>query len=185
MSGAAAQLVLVWPWWQRVLHWLFALSILTALWTYEGGRVHEAAGHAALAAALARIALGLFGPKDARFSAFVRGWNATWQYAKALRLRDDPRHLNHNPLGAWMTLTLLALGALGALSGWLYTTERYWGEAWAIKLHALLCWPFALLVPLHLAGVLHAGRRHGENLAAAMLSGRKRPQPPATADHTR
>jgi cytochrome b len=173
--SAAAPAVLVWPWWQRALHWLLAACVITATVTYEGGRLHEAAGYAALAAALARIALGLFGPAESRFSAFVRGHAATWQYSKALWNKQESRHINHNPLGAWMTLALLSLAALGALSGWLYTTDRYWGEAWVINLHAALCWLFVVLVPLHLAGVVHAGRRHGENLVAAMLNGRKRP----------
>ncbi len=183
--SAAAPAVLVWPWWQRSLHWLLAACVITATVTYEGGRIHEAAGYAALAAALARIGLGLFGPKHARFAAFVRSWSPTWQYAKALRHRQEPRHLNHNPMGAWMTLTLLTLTTFGALSGWLYTTDRYWGEAWVINLHAALCWPFVLLVSLHLAGVVHASRRHGENLVAAMLNGRKRPQTHTTPDHSR
>ena len=52
--------------------------------------------------------------------------------------------------------------------------DRFRGEAWVIGLHAVTAWAFAVLVPLRVAGVVHASRRHGENLVAAMWHGRKR-----------
>jgi len=33
---------------------------------------------------------------------------ATWRYAAAVLRGNAPRHLGHNPLGAWMAITLLA-----------------------------------------------------------------------------
>ena len=75
---------------------------------------------------------------------------------------------SHNPLGAWMVVVLLSLGAGAAVTGALYLTDRFWGEAWLIAAHALLAWPLCLLIPLHLAGVIHASRRHRENLVGAM-----------------
>jgi len=37
-----------------------------------------------------------------------------------------------------------------------------------IAAHALLAWPLGLMIPLHMAGVIHASRRHRENLVGAM-----------------
>jgi cytochrome b len=166
---------LVWPLWQRLLHWALALSIIAALLTHESGRIHEWIGYAALLLASVRILLGFIGPEVARFESFTRGTQPTLAYGKALLARQESRHLNHNPLGAWMVLVLLSLAALGGLAGWLYTTDRFWGIAWVGNLHALLSWPFVILIALHLIGVVHAGIRHRENLVAAMLHGRKRP----------
>jgi cytochrome b len=166
--------VAVWPLWQRAMHWSLALSVLAALLTHEGGWVHEVVGWAALGLALLRVFLGLFGPEPARFRAFVRKPRETLAYARLLRQGRAPRLLNHNPLGAWMVLVLLALSAAAAASGWLYITDRFWGEAWVIRLHAVLAWPLLGLVALHVAGVLHAGWLHRENLVAAMWHGRKR-----------
>ena len=158
----------VWPKWQRLLHAGLALTIVTALVTYEGGRLHELAGYAALALVLLRLALGFAGPVAARFSAFVRAPMVTWDYARAVWKRREARHINHNPLGAWMVVLLLSLGAGAAATGAFYVTDRFWGEAWLIAAHALLAWPLALLVPLHIAGVIRASRRHRENLVGAM-----------------
>lgn len=171
-AGTAAS-VLVWPRWQRALHWALAASVLAALFTHRGGALHEAAGYAALALALLRILLGVVGPAAARFAAFVRGPRATWGYARALLQGREARHMNHNPLGAAMVLALLALSAVGGASGVLYTTDAYWGEAWLIAVHAISSWALAPLLALHLAGVAHASRRHHENLVAAMWHGRK------------
>ena len=166
--------VRVWPAWQRLLHWALAASIGIALVTHEGGRLHEASGYAALALAGARIAVGWLGPRAARFVAFVRGPRATLAYARAALAGQAPRHLNHNPLGAWMVLALLLAAALAGASGALYVTDRYWGVAWVIGVHTVCGWSLAVLVPLHIAGAIVTGYLDRENLVAAMFHGRKR-----------
>ena len=164
----------VWPAWQRVLHALLAASVITALWTFEGGMVHEVAGYVALVAVLVRIALGVAGPALARFSSFMRGPRATLAYARQLWCQAEPRHLNHNPLGAWMVLTLLLVVSASAALGALFVTDAFWGIDWVITGHAWLAWSLVPLIVLHWAGVWHASRRHRENLAAAMWHGKKR-----------
>jgi cytochrome b len=59
------------------------------------------------------------------------------------------------------------------VSGWLYTTDRFWGVEWVEQLHRWLANALWTLVGLHVAGVLYASVRHRENLVAAMLHGRK------------
>ena len=85
------------------------------------------------------------------------------------------RHLGHNPLGGWMIVLLLIVIALVGLSGWLYTTDRYWGVEWVGELHEALADALLVLIALHVGGVALASYRHRENLFAAMLHGRKRP----------
>lgn len=176
MSGGrvAPALVDVWPAWQRVLHWALAASVITALVVHEGGPWHEAAGWLALGLAAVRTLLGFIGPPAARFSAFLRGPRETLAYAQQLRSGHAPRLLNHNPLGAVMVVVLLGMVLLAGASGWLYTTDRFWGEGWVILLHACCTWPLVGLAALHVGGVWHASRAHGENLVAAMWHGRKR-----------
>ena len=170
--------LLVWPLWLRLAHWSLAGAIAVALISYRGGRIHEVAGYVALAVAALRTILGFFGPADARFAAFVRGPRATLGYARRLLDSTAERHLNHTPLGGWMIVLLLAFALIGAGSGALYVTDRFWGEAWLIGLHSTCTWIFAGLVPLHIAGVIHASVIHGENLVRAMIDGRKRPPAP-------
>jgi len=63
----------------------------------------------------------------------------------------------------------------------LYVTNRFWGEAWLIAAHSLLAWPMGVLVPIHILGVIHASRRHRENLVGAMSwHGCKRDESPDT-----
>jgi cytochrome b len=176
MAGApgSSEASLVWPWWQRGLHWALAAAVLIALLTYKGGRVHEALGYAALALALARAVLGFAGPRGLRFASFVHGPRRTLAYTRQVLHGDEPRHLNHNPLGAWMVVVLLVACVVGAGSGALYVTDGFWGDAGVIALHAAACWALLPLVLLHLAGVIHAGWRHRENLVAAMWHGHKR-----------
>lgn len=167
--------VLVWPGWQRLLHWGLAVSVVAALITHESGKIHEWFGYSALGLACLRIALGFTGPEVARFATFTHGARHTLNYANAVLNRQETRHLNHNPLGAWMVIALLGFTVLGGLMGWLYITDRFWGIAWVGNLHALLTWPLVLLITVHFLGVIHAGLHHRENLVAAMIHGRKRP----------
>lgn len=165
----------VWDGPLRLLHWLLAAAVLTAWWSsHEAQTLHERAGYVALAAVLLRLLWCRLGSRPARLRSFVRGPRATAAYVRALLAGRERRYLSHNPLGGWMALALWA-GVLGtALSGWLFTTDAFWGEAWVENLHRLLAWAVLLALPAHVLGVVFTSWRHRENLVAAMLSGRKR-----------
>jgi cytochrome b len=117
----------------------------------------------------------------------VRGPRATFSYATALLSRSEPATLGHNPLGAWMVVALLLLVALVCASGWLYTTDKYWGVEWVEQVHSTLTDVLLVLIGVHVAGVLYACWRHGENLIASMVHGCKKSTAAAssTPDHCR
>ena len=169
-------LIRVWDPYVRIAHWTLVLTVAGAWLTrVGGGRWHEWLGYAALAVVFARIAWGWIGPPYARFSHFVRPPDATLRYAKMVMRHAEPRHLGHNPLGAYMIVLLMLMVALVSATGWLYTTDAYWGVEWVEKLHEVLSDALVALVMLHVAGVVFTSLRQRENLAAAMLHGRKRP----------
>ena len=163
----------------RILHWTltgcFVLGWTTTEWL---GQWHQPAGWAALAVVVARIAWGFAGPRYARFAQFVRGPARTLEYARRFLAGVEPRHLGHNPLGAWMILALITMVTLTAGTGWLYTTDRFWGVEWMEDLHEGLATLLLWFIGFHIAGVVFSSLRHGENLVAAMINGRKRrPEP--------
>ncbi len=164
----------VWSLGVRVLHWTLAVSMLVSFATHEGvGKLHEWSGYLALAAACVRTLLGVAGQGYWRFSHFVRGLSATLSYARAVLHKRDVRYLGHNPLGGWMVLALLADAVATGLSGWLFTTDRFWGVKWLEDLHSVLGHALIPLLLLHVAGAVFTSLRHRENLIAAMLHGRK------------
>lgn len=165
----------VWDPFVRTGHWLLAASVVAGWLTREGwGRWHEWIGYAALFLVAARIAWGLWGPGHARFAAFVRSPVTTWRYAREMLRAREPRHVGHNPLGGYMILALLLFVVLVGATGWLYTTDRYWGVQWVETLHEVLANTLLGLAGLHVAGVLLASFRHRENLVGSMFTGRKR-----------
>ena len=172
--GGAAP-IRVWQLPIRLLHWALAASVVAAWVTTEVGvGWHQPAGWAALAAVVTRLAWSAFGNRYAQPAGFMRGPLATLHYA-ALALRGRaPRYVGHNPLGAWMIAALVACVALLAFTGWLYTTDRFWGDATVERIHVAAAWSMAVLALLHVAGVAVASLRHHENLIGAMLHGMKR-----------
>jgi cytochrome b len=167
--------VAVWDRLVRLLHWSLLVSLIVSwLGTFALPGVHQPAGYLALTLVGVRLLWGFTGSRYARFRQFVRGPRATWAYARAVLRRREPRHIGHNPLGAWMILALLGcVGAL-ALTGWLYTTDCFWGDEQVEALHLALAWALLALALLHVAGVFYTGRRQRESLLRAMFSGRKR-----------
>ena len=175
MPGPRATLK-VWDPLVRAGHWLLAASVAAAWITREGwGRWHEWTGYVALALVAVRVVWGWAGPRYARFTAFVRGPAATLRYAGCVLNAREPRYVGHNPLGAWMILVILSSITLTCLTGWIYTTDSYWGDQRVEDLHEALAILLLVLVALHVSGVVAASLRHGENLVGAMIHGRKRP----------
>lgn len=165
----------VWDPLVRVFHWTLVLAVIVAWLTRHGGGVwHEWIGYAALALIAFRLAWGCTGPRYARFAQFMRSPAATLAYSRSVLAGSEPRHLGHNPLGAWMIVALLGATAAAGITGWLYTTDRFWGLEWMEDLHEASAIAVLALAAVHVAGVLFSSWRHRENLVAAMLHGRKR-----------
>lgn len=172
------QKVLIWDWPVRLGHWLmaggFCLAWLTA--DSESWRlVHVLAGATVLGVATFRLVWGFIGSRHARFEDFIDGAHGVRRYlASLLRLRPE-HHAGHNPAGGWAIVLLLLLGVLSSLSGWMIYNDL--GGHWLEELHEGLASTMLAVVLVHLAGVAAGSLAHGENLVAAMLSGRKRALP--------
>lgn len=168
--------IAVWDPVVRTLHWALAASIATAWVTRHGyGVWHERIGYASLIIVALRFVWGWIGPRYARFGQFVHTPSATLRYAGQMLAHQEARYIGHNPLGGWMILALLSIAAFAGSSGWLYTTDAYWGVEWVEDLHEAMAIFLLVLVALHVAGVAAASWRHRENLVAAMIHGKKRP----------
>jgi cytochrome b len=168
----------------RVLHWTVVASfVLCWLSTIEGfapiGPWHEPAGWIGVAAVASRVVWGLVAPgRHARLASFVLAPRVVLAYARAVLAGRAPRHVGHNPLGGWMAVLLWVCIGLLALTGWLYTTDAFFGDAVVEALHEAIAWAMLALVLLHIAGAIVTGRAQRENLVASMWHGRKRaPQP--------
>lgn len=170
--------VKVWDLLVRIFHWSLVASFATAwLAVEEWNAVHEWAGYGALGLVSARLVWGLVGSRYARFANFVRSPGVVIRYLRNMLRGTETRYLGHNPAGAAMVLLLMAgIAGLG-VTGWMMTLNAYWGVAWLGELHETIASAMLLLVALHVAGVLLASVRHGENLVAAMFTGRKRQDP--------
>jgi cytochrome b len=171
----STQTVPVWDLFIRIFHWsLVALFIIAFITGDEIESIHVSAGYAIAGLVVLRVAWGLIGSRHARFSDFVTSPNGTLDYMhKAIRGRA-PRYLGHNPAGALMTLTLLGILIAISVTGYMMTTDAYWGAEWVENLHRGLVYTTLGLIVLHVAGVLATSFTHRENLVKAMITGRKR-----------
>jgi cytochrome b len=167
--------VKVWDPFVRVFHWsLVALFVIAYLTGDEIEKVHIAAGYAIAGLLALRIVWGFVGSRHARFRDFVRSPRAALHYMRdMLRLRAR-RYVGHNPAGGLMVVALIVMLAGTCVTGYLMTTDAYWGSEAMEEVHGALANATVALVALHVLGVLVASFEHRENLVKAMVTGRKR-----------
>lgn len=171
--------VRIWEPYVRVFHWGLAGSIAIAWVTADRVQsIHEFAGYTAGVLVASRIVMGFAGGRYTRFSQFVKGPGTILAHARSLLKGGDRRYLGHNPLGGAMVVALLGLVLAIGLTGWMQTTDAYWGVEWVSELHETLVDVVIGCVLLHLGGVAMESFRHKENLVAAMVSGNKRAAEP-------
>ncbi len=169
------QTVKIWDPLVRVFHWSLVVSFAIAWVAAEDWRaLHEWAGYAAGGLIAFRILWGLFGPRYARFSQFVRSPAAVIDYLRAAVNGSERRYLGHNPAGGLMIIGLILTMGGTALTGWMYTLDAFWGVDWVEESHQALATLMLIMVLVHVTGVLFASVRHKENLVRAMVVGRKR-----------
>ena len=79
----------------------------------------------------------------------------------------------HNPVGALMIFVLCALVLGLGLTGFLQTSDAFWGEEWLQELHEGLASALIGLAGLHAAAAIVMSRVERTNLIAAMITGVK------------
>ncbi len=167
--------VKVWDAFVRAFHWslvaLFAIAFLTG---DEAAPVHVAAGYAIAALLALRIGWGFIGPCHARFSDFVPSPRDAVAHLRDALLFRGRRYLGHNPAGGLMVVALIGMLIATGATGWLLTTDAYWGSEAMEEIHGALAYATVVLVALHVLGVIATSLAHRENLVAAMVTGRNR-----------
>lgn len=177
-GAAATREVLVWDLPVRLFHWSMVISFAGAWLTAESERwrlLHVSLGYTMAVLVVFRLVWGLIGTRHARFASFVRGPAAVLSYLRSLPGSRPQHHVGHNPAGAWAIVGLLGLGLVVVATGWA-NYENLGGE-WLEELHEGAATLMLALVGLHIAGVAVSSVLHRENLARAMVTGRKRGEP--------
>lgn len=180
--------VVVWDLPTRLFHWLLVLLVIISFVTAKMGgnamQYHEWSGFAILALLLFRLAWGIVGSHESRFTTFVKGPAAVWRYAAKLLHRDSLRSLGHNPLGGWsilaMLLALLVQAGTGLFAnddiiteGPLYEWVSKETSDWLTRIHKVNQEGIILLVGVHVLAVLFYFFFKRENLIKPMITGVK------------
>jgi len=178
----------VWDIFVRVFHWTLVVAFTVAYFSgEESSELHEYTGYLVVGLVLLRVVWGFVGTRYARFSDFVYRPATVKAFVQdTVRLRAK-RYTGHNPAGGLMIVLMLVTLVLVGVSGMaVYGMEDGGGPLAMLagqpetlleiveELHEGLANFMLVLVLVHIAGVLVESFIHGENLARAMLTGRKR-----------
>ena len=186
VHGTQSPTVKVWDPLVRVFHWSLVFFFMLAFITEDDWLgLHVQAGYVVSYLVAFRLLWGLVGTRNARFSSFVRSPAVILSYLKSLLKFKVPHYLGHNPLGAAMVIILLLGIILVSLSGMaLIATEgngplagsfvASWDADWMEEVHEFFANFTLLMVTVHVSGVIFSSLVEGENLAKAMLTGRKK-----------
>lgn len=173
-SSSLPQSIKVWDPFVRLFHWSLVACVLINYFIIDDGEtVHQWLGYVASGLVAARIVWGFIGTRHARFSDFFPTRARLQAHFQALRSGAADDHPGHNPFGAVMMLALIALVLALGLSGYLQTTDLFWGEEWLQELHEMLASALIGLATLHALAAIVMGRLQRTNLIAAMVTGVK------------
>jgi cytochrome b len=176
----------VWDPLVRLFHWsLVAAFAANALLTDPESRLHANIGYGVAALIGLRLVWGLVGSRHARFADFPPSAAGAMGQLADIATGRVRRHLGHSPLGALMIYNLLLALALIALTGWMMTTDAFWGVEWVEEAHEVLVTWAEISVVIHIAAVVLESLRTRVSLPKAMVTGYKEmpePDPVGPAD---
>lgn len=168
------QSIKVWDLLVRVTHWAIAALVIGELTIIdEDWALHRWAGYAVVGLVGLRLLWGVVGTAHARFTAFSPSIEAARAHLAGLLRGRRETHLSHNPLGALMAYNLWASLIAVGVTGWLMTTDPFWGVEWVEEVHEVLANWVLVSVLLHVAGVVLESWYSRVNIVRAMITGRK------------
>lgn len=179
---------LVWDLPVRMFHWLLVLCLfaqwLTAEILENAIDWHFYIGYFTLGLIIFRLIWGLVGTQYAKFSSFIAGPKAIWQYFISLISKQHTAAIGHNPLGGLLLPAVLILVGLQAISG-LFTSDDivsagpYYDSAssqiqkWMGWLHHNIFDLLLGLIALHLLAIAWYRLALKNDLVSPMITGKK------------
>lgn len=161
----------VWDLPLRLFHWLLVIVIAVAFLSSEEDSPlaawHIASGWMAAVLVAFRLVWGVIGGEHARFANFLNPAGIASHLKDILTRRAHPA-LGHNPLGA---LAIVAL--LGLIIATIWTGVQLLGSDAGDDLHEGIAYALLALVGIHIIAVFVMSFATRENLARAMVTGRK------------
>ena len=166
--------VRVWDPFVRIFHWSLALLFAAnAVVVDDDTKLHQWIGYAIAALIVLRVVWGFAGTQYARFSSFPPSLSGSVEQLTDIASGRRNPHMGHTPIGGLMIYNLLFTLLVICVSGYLMTTDMFWGEEWVEELHeAAVNW-VEFSVVLHVAAVLFESIRTKVNLPRAMVTGYK------------
>ncbi len=170
----------------RIFHWSLVLSFVIAYITEDDWlSLHLFTGYTDTVLIALRLIWGVVGPRYARFTQFIKLPSEVLSYIRKILIFKPPHYLGHNPAAAAMIVSLLLCIILLCFSGMVIIAADGQGPLantffaavnpeWMEEIHEFFANLTLLLVILHVAGVLFSSLLEGQNLAKAMISGRKK-----------
>jgi cytochrome b len=180
------QSVKVWDPLVRIFHWSLVFFFLLAFITEDDWlNVHVQAGYAVAMLVGFRLFWGLVGTRYARFLTFVKSPSTVVSHLKGMLSFNAPHYLGHNPVAAVMIIALLLSISMTAFTGMVTIASEGSGPLagtflaslngeWMGEIHEFFANFTVFLVIIHVAGVVISSFMEGENLARAMVTGRKK-----------
>lgn len=167
-------MIKVWDPLVRLLHWSLVLCFAAnALLTDPEGNLHQVIGYMILGLLVLRLFWGVVGTEYARFTSFPPSPRAALGQVREMVQWKRNAHPGHSPLGALMIYNLIVTLAVIVLSGWMMTTNRWFGMEWVEELHEMTVTWAELSVLAHIAAVFLESARLRINLPKSMVTGYK------------
>lgn len=186
IKNTISRTVKVWDPLVRGFHWSLVFFFLLAFVTEDDWLdLHVQAGYAVIFLIGFRLFWGVVGTRNARFFSFIKSPQVVLSHLRGMLSFKQSHYLGHNPVAAVMVLLLLLSISLvsfsglvmiasegqGPLAGTLFSS---WSGEWMEEVHEFLANFTVLLIVAHVAGVIFSSLLEGENLAKAMITGRKK-----------
>ena len=166
--------VRVWDKFVRIFHWSLVACVLANFFVIDDGETaHQWLGYTASILVCARIVWGFIGSRHARFSDFFPTPAAIRQHLRDMMSGSKEHHDGHNPLRAVVMLSMLVIVLSLGATGYLQTTDAFWGEEWLQELHEGLASALIALAGFHALAAIVMSRIERTNLVAAMITGVK------------
>ena len=174
----------------RIFHWVLAALVCFSWWsgTQDGDPLlmtyHLWSGYSILTLLLFRLAWGFVGSTHARFSDFLYGPRAIFEFIKTLPRREATGFAGYNPLGGLSVLLIFVCIALQIGTG-LFANDDIVTEGplykWVSKgtsdflttIHSYNFYVLLALVSIHIAAVVFHLVYKSENLFTPIFTGNK------------